>query len=388
MTAKGQTAISAPGGAPRRQFRATGALTLVFVLLIAGCSTNRAPSTGSPERVTDVPVATAQSSVVPDSLDAVGTVRASQTADIASQISGNILEVRAHEGDRVRAGQILAVIDPALPRTAVDQATAAQESAKQALGAAESDYSLATSTQERYRQLYEKKEISAQQYDQVENRAQSALAQRELARAQMDRATAALAEARVSLGHSRVEAPFAGLVTQKQVDPGTFVPVGQPLFTLEDTSRYRLDATFNESDMRPIRIGGQATVAIDALGSSELTGKVAQIVPSADPASRTFLVKIDLPADPGLRSGLFGRARFSRGSRTALTIPRSAVIERGQMQAVYVLDAGNVATLRYVTTGNALGQQVEVLSGLESGERVAAAPGDRQLADKRIEPRP
>ena len=163
MTAKGQTAISAPGGAPRRQFRATGALTLVFVLLIAGCSTNRAPSTGSPERVTDVPVATAQSSVVPDSLDAVGTVRASQTADIASQISGNILEVRAHEGDRVRAGQILAVIDPALPRTAVDQATAAQESAKQALGAAESDYSLATSTQERYRQLYEKKEISAQQ---------------------------------------------------------------------------------------------------------------------------------------------------------------------------------------------------------------------------------
>ena len=222
----------------------------------------------------------------------------------------------------------------------------------------------------------------------MENRAQSALAQRELARAQMDRATAALAEARVSLGHSRVEAPFAGLVTQKQVDPGTFVPVGQPLFTLEDTSRYRLDATFNESDMRPIRIGGQATVAIDALGSSELTGKVAQIVPSADPASRTFLVKIDLPADPGLRSGLFGRARFSRGSRTALTIPRSAVIERGQMQAVYVLDAGNVATLRYVTTGNALGQQVEVLSGLESGERVAAAPGDRQLADKRIEPRP
>ena len=140
--------------------------------------------------------------------------------------------------------------------------------------------------------------------------------------------------------------------------------------------------------MPPIRLGGRASVSIDGLSAPELPGTVSQIIPAADPASRTFLVKIDLPANPSLRSGLFGRAHFPRGTRTALMIPKAAVVSRGQMQAVYALDAGNIATLRYITTGNALGQQIEVLSGLASGERVAASPGDRELAGKRIEPHP
>jgi RND family efflux transporter MFP subunit len=325
---------------------------------------------------------------VPDWVEAVGTVRATQTAEIASQIAGNVVEVRVHEGDRVRASQVLAVIDDASPRAAVDQAIAAQESAEQALGAAETEYALAASTLERYQQLYEKKEISAQQIDQMRARARAAAAQRDLATADVSRAKAGLAEAQVSLGHARVEAPFAGLVAQRQVDPGTFASVGTPLLTLEDVSRYRLEALLNETDMHSIRIGGEATAVIDALGTAELSGRVAQIVPSADAASRSFLVKIDLPLDTRLRSGLFGRARFSPGTRTALTIPTSAVVERGQMQAVFVLDASDIATLRYVTTGKGLGQRIEILSGLETGERVVAAPNERELAGKRIEAGP
>lgn len=363
-------------------------LLAVLFLGSVGCSGGRTSSNGSPERLTDVAVATVQSASVPDWIEAVGTVRAIQTADIASQTSGNILEVRAHEGDRIRAGQLLALIDDATLRATADQAMAAQESAKQALSAAESDYALAAATQERYQTLYEKKEISAMQYDQVKTRAQSAQAQRDLASAQLSRATAALAEARVSLGHSRVEAPFAGLVTQKKIDPGTFVAVGAPLFTLENTSRYRLEATLNESGMATVHVGGRASVSIDGIGATELPGAISQIVPAADPASRSFLVKIDLPANATLRSGLFGRARFPRGARTVLLIPETAVVSRGQMQAVYALDASNIATLRYITTGNAQGQQIEVLSGLASGERVAVAPGDRELAGKRIEPQP
>jgi len=377
---------AAPGGR-RKRFAVTLVLAASLAGIVAGgCSTDRARTTGSLEVVTGVSVAEARSEEVPDWLEAVGTVRASQTADIASQISGNILEVRVHEGDRVRAGQVLAVIDDSLARTAADQAVAAQAAAQQALSAAESQYALAESTLERYRELYDKKEISAHQFDQVKTAAESAGAQRDLATAELTRATAALAEARVSLGHARVEAPFAGLITQRQVDPGTFASVGLPLLTLEDTAHYRLEATANEDDMRAIRLGGHADVLIDSLGAAALSGVVTRIVPSADPASRSFLVKIDLPVDARLRSGLFGRARFSRGTRTALTIPQTAVVRRGQMQAVYVLDAGNVATLRYVTTGSVLGVQIEVLSGLESGEKVAAAPGERQLAGKRVEP--
>ena len=371
-----------------RQRDRVAALTVALAVILGGCSSGRSPLANAPEVVKDLRVATAQQTAVPDWVEAVGTVRATQTAEIASQIAGNVVEVRVHEGDRVRASQVLAVIDDASPRAAVDQAIAAQESTEQALGAAETEYALAASTLERYQQLYEKKEISGQQIDQMRARARAAAAQRDLATAEVSRAKAGLAEAQVSLGHARVEAPFAGLVAQRQVDPGTFASVGTPLLTLEDVSRYRLEALLNETDMHSIRIGGEATAVIDALGTAELSGRVAQIVPSADAASRSFLVKIDLPPDTRLRSGLFGRARFSPGTRTALTIPTSAVVERGQMQAVFVLDASDIATLRYVTTGKGLGQRIEILSGLETGERVVAAPNERELAGKHIEAGP
>ena len=371
-----------------RQRNGVAALTAALAVILGGCSSGRSPLANAPEVVKDLRVATAQQTAVPDWVEAVGTVRATQTAEIASQIAGNVVEVRVHEGDRVRASQVLAVIDDASPRAAVDQAIAAQESAEQALGAAETEYALAASTLERYQQLYEKKEISGQQIDQMRARARAAAAQRDLATAEVSRAKAGLAEAQVSLGHARVEAPFAGLVAQRQVDPGTFASVGTPLLTLEDISRYRLEALLNETDMHSIRIGSEATAVIDALGTAELSGRVAQIVPSADAASRSFLVKIDLPPDTRLRSGLFGRARFSPGTRTALTIPTSAVVERGQMQAVFVLDASDIATLRYVTTGKGLGQRIEILSGLETGERVVAAPNERELAGKHIEAGP
>jgi len=97
------------------------------------------------------------------------------------------------------------------------------------------------------------------------------------------------------------------------------------------------------------------------------------------------LVKIELPTDTRLRSGLFGRAQFSRGERQALLIPRSAVVERGQLQGVFVLDQNRVASLRYVTLGKFSGSEIEVLSGLQGGEWFVANPGERDLSSKRIE---
>jgi multidrug efflux pump subunit AcrA (membrane-fusion protein) len=111
---------------------------------------------------------------------------------------------------------------------------------------------------------------------------------------------------------------------------------------------------------------------------------VEQIVPAADPASRGFLVKIGLPPDAHLRSGLFGRARFLKGQRQTLLIPRSAIIEHGQLQGVYVIDANRMPGFRYVTLGKTTGQQVEVLSGLQDGETIVAAPGTREFAGKQI----
>ena len=149
--------------------------------------------------------------------------------------------------------------------------------------------------------------------------------------------------------------------------------------------RYRLEVTVNESDLQYVRTGHEVPVAIDALDNAALEGKVVQIVPAADPASRTFLVKIELPTDTRLRSGLFGRAQFSRGERKALLIPRSAVVERGQLQGIFVLDQNQVASLRYISLGKTSGSGIEVLAGLQDGERVVAKPGALDLNGKRVE---
>jgi hypothetical protein len=112
---------------------------------------------------------------------------------------------------------------------------------------------------------------------------------------------------------------------------------------------------------------------------------VAEIDPAADPASHSFTVKIDLPSSSRLRAGMYGTAEFAKGVRQAVVIPRSAVVSRGSLASVYVLDSQGIAQLRYLTLGATQGNLVEVLSGISPGEKLVDDPSDRDLAGKRIE---
>jgi RND family efflux transporter MFP subunit len=362
-------------------------LSLLITVLsgaVAGCTSQRRSEPAAPETLNNVPVVDVQTGKVTDWLEAVGTVRAVQTSQVGSQMMGNIVAMDAREGDRVRRGQVLAALDDSQPRAAVEQATAAARAALEQVSVADSDFALAKATLKRYQQLYEKKSVSPQEFDEIKARFRSAEARRDKARAEQSQASAALAQARTALGYTRIRAPFPGVVTEKRVDTGTLASPGMPIFTLEDTRSYRLEVTVDESDIRLIRLGQLAPVTIDALGNAQTSGKVVQIVPAADPASRSFLVKVELPADARLRSGFFGRARFARGERSVLLIPRTSVVERGQLQGVYVLDATQIAGWRYVTLGKSAGENIEVLSGLQDGEQLVARPGNRELGGKRI----
>jgi len=329
----------------------------------------------------------AQSANIPNVVEAVGTVRAGETSQLAAQMMGNIVEIRVREGDRVQRGQVLAVIDDAQPQAALDGATAADLAAQQEIAASESDLALADSTFKRYQILFDKKSVSPQEFDEIKARYQAAQARREMARAGQAQAKAALQHARTALGYTHIAAPFDGLVAEKKADVGMLASPGMPIFTVEDLRRYRLEATVNETDLRYVRQGQQAPVLIDALGDRELKGKVIEIVPAADPASRSFLVKVELPSDPALRSGLFGRAQFARGERRALLIPRTAVVERGQLQGIYVVDQNKIAGLRYITLGKPSATQIEVLAGLQAGETLIADPDNRELSGKKIDTR-
>ena len=365
-------------------------LPLVSVALfvgagLSGCSHERAAQPSLPETVRSISVLPAQRAESPDLLEAVGTIRATQTSQLASQTMGNIVELRAHEGDRVQRGQVLAIIDDAQPVAAVDRATAAESAAQQEVAASDSDLEFAQSTLTRYQTLYERKSVSPQEFDEVKARYHAALAHRDMTRAGQAQAKAALAQAHTSLAYTRILAPFDGVITEKKADPGMLATPGLPVFTIEGLGHYRLEAAVNENDLRYVQMGEQVSVVVDALTTAQQKGKVVQIVPAADSGSRSFLVKIELPADARLRSGLFGRAQFSRGNRSALLIPQAAVVERGQLQVVYVLDQNRIANLRYVTLGRVAGTAVEVLAGLQEGERLVAEPGELDLAGKRIE---
>jgi RND family efflux transporter MFP subunit len=360
-------------------------LTLAAAASLTGCSNEQVQAAPSPETIRNVTVLPVQARTVPDLVEAVGTVRAVQSSDLSSQMMGTIVEIRVREGDRVQRGQLLVVIDDAQPRAALNRATAAVTAAQQQLAAADSDLALAESTLKRYQTLYDRKSVSPQEFDEVKARQQSARARRDMAQADQAQTKAALAQGHTSLDYTRIRAPFDGIVTGKKADAGSLASPGMPILTVEDVRRYRLEVTVNENDLRYVRIGQSAPIIIDALENAELKGKINEIVPAADASTRSFLMKVDLPTDTRLRSGLFGRVEFSRGDRLSLLIPRSAVVERGQLQGVFVLDQNKVAGLRYVTLGKPSGSTIEVLSGLQSGESFVADPGELDLNGKRIE---
>lgn len=356
--------------------------SLAPLLLLAGCGGKK--ELGKPaETVRGLPVMQVERAPIPDVVEAVGSVRAHQTAQLSAEIVATVRSVPATEGKRVRRGEVLIVLDDAQQRAGALQASAGVVAAGQQAAAAEANYGLAQATFNRYQAMYEKKSVSPHEMDEVQARYKAAAAQRDAAQAGHAQAAAVHAQARALLSYTRIRAPFDGVVTAKHVDPGALAAPGVPLLTVEDTSRFRLEAPVDESDLRFVQLGGKVEVAIDALGSV-LPGTVQQIVPAADPASRSFTVKVELPRDPRLHSGLFGRARFPRGQRDAVVVPRAAVLDRGQLQGVYVVGADGRIALRFITLGQPLGDQVEVLSGLSGGERVVAAHGGRDLAGKKL----
>ena len=361
----------------------TFVLSLVASLIVAGCSDHKTPAAQAHEVVRDLQLFQVQRQTVPDYVETVGTVRALQTSQLSAQVVGAVVAIRAQEGQRVRKGDVLIVLDDAQQRAALERASAAVNAAQQNIAAADADYALANSTLGRYQNLHEKKSVSPHEMDEVQARAKSAGARRDQAQAGITQARAMESQARAGLGYTRIRAPFDGVVTAKQVDVGALASPGGPLLTLEDTHRFRLEASVDEGDIRLIKMGATAPVAVDAVGT-ELQGKIVQIVPAADPASRTFVVKLELPSDPRLHSGFFGRARFARGERGAIVVPRAAVLDRGQMQGVYVVGADGQIALRFVTLGKPVGEMIELLSGVTAGERLVAAHGGRELAGKKV----
>jgi len=193
--------------------------------------------------------------------------------------------------------------------------------------------------------------------------------------------------ARAMLSYSRIRAPFNGVITSRTADPGTLAAPGVPLLQIDSAGALQFQASVSESNIASMHIGMKIPITLDG-ATSQTEGTVAQIVPAVDPASRTFLVKIDVPPSRQLRAGMYGTADIAAGKRKVILIPSSAIVMRGSLPCAYVIDANGVAQLRYVTLGHRETNIVEVLSGISGNEKLVDEPADRDLAGKRIESQP
>ncbi|HVJ09190.1 MAG TPA: efflux RND transporter periplasmic adaptor subunit [Acidisarcina sp.] len=362
----------------------------LFVLLSAlsatfyGCA--KAPSTpASPPVVTGLAVEQVHSAQIPLRIDAVGTVHSRESAVLSSQVMRRVTSILVHEGDQVRAGQLLVTLDNAQSTSDVERAHANISSSVEELKIAETESDLAKSTLARYQLLRDRKSVSPQEFDEVQRRSETAAGHVEAARSRLQGAKSAEASARTVSGYSRLYSPFSGTVTARRVDPGTMAIPGTPLIEVEKKGVLQLHVNVDESLLPLLHDGLQIPVTLDTLSKESLQGRISQIIPAADPTSHSFLVKIDLPAVAGMRSGMFGTAGIETKDRSTLLVPQSAVVNHGSLASLWVLDQNHVASLRYITLGAKNGTNYEVLSGLAAGETVVLSPGDRELGGKRIE---
>jgi multidrug efflux pump subunit AcrA (membrane-fusion protein) len=370
-----------------------------LLLLLISCSKKPETSQQMPV-VQGAKIETVQPTSVDDYYEAVGTVRARNSSVIAARIMGNIVALHVREGDTVRAGQTLIEIENREAGIQVQKAQAGVREATDALDevdrniraaesareAARANEKLANTTFNRYQTLFARRSVSPQEFDEVRAKLEVASAESERADkllqattarrkqvlARIEQAKADVSNARVYVGYARLTSPINGVVVSKQADVGYLATPGSPLLTIENNSRYLLEVAVEESRLGTIHLQDQAQLQIEALGNTELTGSVEEIVPAADPNSRSYIVKVGVPNLAGmqLRSGIYGKARFISGQRQALAIPKTAISQRGQLTGLFVVDQSGLARLRLIKTGRAFGDNVEILSGLNAGEQI------------------
>jgi RND family efflux transporter MFP subunit len=368
---------------------------LVAGLVVQACSSGTETARAEPKEAIPVTVATVAMADIAETFEVGGVVRARTTATLTARILAPVREVRAVPGDRVRAGQVLVVLDGRDLAANARHARAVGAAAAQDVVAAASEreateaaLALARASHARIAGLHAKRSATPQELDDAtaalraaEARAAGAAARAQAALSGVEGARAASEAADTTATFSRITAPFDGVVTEKMVEPGNMAAPGTPLLRVEDTRRFRLDVRVDESRMGRISPGATVAIALDG-GADDaervVDGTVTEVARAVDADARSFLVKIELPPDPGLRSGMFGRARFKTQPRRALTVPDAALVRRGQMTSVFVVEK-DIARMRLVDVSGAV-----VLAGLSEGDVVIVRPPSNLTDGRRV----
>ncbi|MEW6348358.1 MAG: efflux RND transporter periplasmic adaptor subunit [Thermodesulfobacteriota bacterium] len=283
-----------------------------------------------------------------------GSVSSREMARVASRISGNIVDVKADAGNSVKKGQVIVRIDSKEMTERVAQAGAALESAKADLSKARKDF-------DRFKALFEKESVSQKAFD-------DAKAGLDIAQGAENRVQAAYEEARTQLSYTEVVSPFDGVVAERFVNVGDLAAPGTPLMSIFMPGQAELVASAGEQYASFLKTDTPVKVEIPSVELKEDT-KIREVVPQSHEKTRTITVKAPLTAKPGLRPGLYGTLSFATEISEVIMIPAAAIKIVGQLETVKVLEGSSIK-IRQVKAGKKSGDSVEVLSGLNAGEKV------------------
>lgn len=321
----------------------------MLFLLLGGCEKSSV-STSMPLSAQMVKTQKVIQSFYPQSDLIPGTVQSKTRGIIEAKISARILRLNVSVGQIVKEGDILVQLDEREIRSRYDQMVTARD--------------LASSDLKRYASLIKDEVVTQQEYESVESRYRIAEAQ--------------VTEAQTLLSYTQIAAPFDGVITQKLVDIGDLASPGRALLEMEDPLKLRFQADVPDGLLSKIALGDKLQIQIASLDHF-VEGVVSEIAPISDSSSRTFPVKLDLESTSALRSGQFGRVSIPIKNVECILIPDRAVVRRGQLELVFVVKAEK-AHLRLIKTGKRIGNEVEVLSGLEVGDEIVTE-GSHSLSD-------
>ena len=296
--------------------------------------------------------------------EAVGTLKAASRSVVSAKILATIQEIHVSAGDFVDQGDLLVTLNTRELDARLSQAREVLAAAQAATREAEVDF-------QRNQRLADAKAISRREFDESDRRLK-------VASANDRRAQQAVNEAQVLLSYSKITAPKAGRIVDRTAEPGDTAQPGKPILTLYDSQSLRLETPVLEQLAVKLKVGQQLNVHVDSV-NRDFTATIDEIVPQADAASRSFLVKASLPRSENLYEGMYGRLQIPAGSRRHLCLATNSIRRIGQLEFVDVVLADNTLQRRLIKTGR-LGMpgRIEVLSGLEAGDRVVLQPDTRE----------
>ncbi len=366
------------------------ALVGLSVLNIA-CSSDSASaaadpvaSAAPPAAIVDVAVVRASVGTVESALEISGTLAARTRVGIKPKLPGRLERVLVDIGDRVSEGQVVATIDRGEADAQLDATTAAVGVAQAALESAEAALANAVIEHERAKTLFEGGAIPRQRLDAAQTAHRSAVAQRDLAKANIAQAEATVRRAREVQRDATLRSPVSGFVVERNYDAGA-IPGDLPIVIVADVRQLKLEAGVSELEAGRLRTGLPAAVSVQAKPGERFTGQLAAIAPEVDEKNRHFRIEVRVAnAEGKLLAGMYATARLVvAAAENALTLPREAVTTRDGKRVALKVDADKVTPVTVVEGLND-GRLVEIVSGLSAGDHVVADARRQLPADARV----